>query len=277
MATPSTFPVGEIRVHALCDGISKVPASYLKGADWTGHEAELDATGRFDLPVGCFLVETGATTVLLDAGQGTAELHIDFPADGTMSGRMDIVGGDLPDQLAAAGFRPEDIDMVAPTHLHNDHVGWLVQDDKPFFPNATVRFGAADYDHFVGREGPAGEFHNHMMSVLGDRVDLIHADGPIAPGIDALAAPGHTPGHLLYALSSGRSRALMLGDSINCPLQVENTACEALGDLDPATARATRERVMREVEGTDTLVGGPHFPGLRYGRVLAGEGRRYFV
>jgi glyoxylase-like metal-dependent hydrolase (beta-lactamase superfamily II) len=277
MTTPSTFQVGEIRVHALCDGISKVPASYFKDADWTGHEAELDADGRFDLPIGCFLVETGDMKVLLDAGQGTAELHIDFPAGGTMSGRMDIIGGDLPAQLAAAGFRPEDIDMVAPTHLHNDHVGWLVQGDDPFFPNATVRFGAADHDHFVGRDGPVGEFHNHMMEVLGDRVDVIHGDGPIAPGIDALAAPGHTPGHLLYALSSGTSRALMLGDSVNCPLQIEKTACEALGDLDPALARETRERVMREVEGTDTMVGGPHFPGLQYGRVLAGEGRRYFV
>ena len=81
MATPSTFQVGEIRVHALCDGISKVPASYFKDADWTGHEAELDDDGRFDLPIGCFLVETGDTKVLLDAGQGTAK-WIDFPAGG---------------------------------------------------------------------------------------------------------------------------------------------------------------------------------------------------
>ena len=277
MRTPSTFQVGDLRVHALCDGISKVPASYFKDADWSGHEAELDDEGRFDLPIGCFLVETAGRTVLLDAGQGTAELHIDFPAGGAMSGRMDIVGGDLPDQLAAAGFTPADVDLVATTHLHNDHVGWLVQDDAPFFPNATVRFGAADHDHFVGRASPAGDFHNHMMGVLGDRVEVIDGDGPIAPGIDALAAPGHTPGHVLFALSSGASRALMLGDSINCPLQIEKTACEALGDLDPALARETRERVMREVEGTDTLVGGPHFPGLQYGRVLAGEGRRYFT
>jgi glyoxylase-like metal-dependent hydrolase (beta-lactamase superfamily II) len=277
MMTPSTFSVGDIRVHALCDGISKVPASYFKDADWSGHESELDDEGRFDLPIGCFLVETAGTRVLLDAGQGTAELHVEFPADGPMNGRMDIVGGDLPDQLAAAGFRPEDVDIVATTHLHNDHVGWLVHDDAPFFPNATVRFGAPDYDYFVNREGPAGEFHNHIMRVLGDNVDPIAADGPIAPGIDALAAPGHTPGHMLFALSSGTARALMLGDSVNCPLQVEKTACEALGDLDPARARETRERIMQEIEGTDTLVGGPHFPGLQYGRVLAGQGRRYFV
>ena len=149
---------------------------------------------------------------------------------------MDIVGGDLPEQLAAAGFRPEDVDMVAPTHLHNDHVGWLVQGDAPFFPNATVRFGAADHAHFVGHEGPVGEFHNHMMEVLGDRVDVIHGDGTITPGIEARGAGSHAGSHLVCVVVGHEPRS-MLGDSVNCPLQIEKTACEAFGDLDPALAR----------------------------------------
>ena len=50
---------------------------------------------------------------------------------------------------------------------------------------------------------------------------------------------------------------------------------EVVFDTDPKLAVKTRERIMRELDG-DTLVGGPHFPGLRFGRVLLAEGKRYW-
>jgi hypothetical protein len=69
---------------------------------------------------------------------------------------------------------------------------------------------------------------------------------------------------------------MILGDAIACPLQIEFPENEGLADMDPELGRATRERVLRELEGDTTLVGGPHFPELRLGRVMLGNGRRYW-
>jgi len=95
-----------------------------------------DATGRANLPVGCFLVE-GDRTVLIDAGLGP------FAAE-------NLVGGDLLDELAAIGVQPADVDIVAVSHLHLDHDGWIATRDAGLtFPNATVHVGRRDYEHFV--------------------------------------------------------------------------------------------------------------------------------
>jgi glyoxylase-like metal-dependent hydrolase (beta-lactamase superfamily II) len=96
----------------------------------------------------------------------------------------------------------------------------------------------------------------------------------VAPGISALHTPGHTPGHYTFIVSSGDQRALFLGDAISCPLQIAAPELEALADMDKALGIATRDRILRELDDDD-LVGGPHFPGLRFGRVLLGAtGRR---
>jgi hypothetical protein len=77
-------------------------------------------------------------------------------------------------------------------------------------------------------------------------------------------------------LSSGEQRAMILGDAISCPLQIAAPELEAAADVDKQLGIETRELVLRELEGSDTLVGGPHFPGLEFGRVLTGRGRRYW-
>jgi hypothetical protein len=77
-------------------------------------------------------------------------------------------------------------------------------------------------------------------------------------------------------LSSGDERAFILGDGISCPAQLEEPEWSGLGDVDPKLARASQEALGREVEGTGALVGTSHFPGLTFGRVMRGEGRRYW-
>ena len=144
------------------------------------------------LPIGCFVVRTGSTTVL-DAGMGPVDLG--------------WIAGGQPGALTSAGVRPEEIDVVACTHLHFDHAGWLVEGGRPVFPNATVRFGAADWRRWVV-EAPDGDRIRSAMLLLDEqgRLDPIEADGEsIAPGITARAAPGHTEGHHVLVLSPGRN------------------------------------------------------------------------
>ncbi len=99
----------------------------------------------------------------------------------------------------------------------------------------------------------------------------------LVAGIDALAAPGHTPGSSVIVVSSGTERAMMLGDVVHCPVELLDDEWDGLFDVDPALARRTRLALTRELEGTDVPVAAAHFPGLAFGRLLRGEGRRRWV
>jgi glyoxylase-like metal-dependent hydrolase (beta-lactamase superfamily II) len=245
--------------------MAKLPPEYFPNADWSAHAALFDDDGTIHVPIGCFLVRTGDTTVLVDTGLGPEDLDW-------------LVGGQLPDQLSAAGASLADIDVVVCTHLHRDHAGWLVHDDEPFFPNATVRFGAGDWTQFVDDAHPKDRIRL-ALELLADRgrIEPIDVDGTtVAPGVTARFAPGHTHGHHVLVLSSGEDRAVLLGDAVTCPVQLEEADWQAMSDVDPALATRTRETLWKELEGTDTRAVAAHFPELAFGRVLRGKGRRYF-
>ena len=259
--------VGDLEVLPLSDGVALLPKRYFPTAEWTeAHDALFDQDGNMALPIGCFVVRTGDTTVLVDAGIGPVDLGW-------------LVGGELPDALASAGVRPEDIDVVVCTHLHLDHAGWVVDDGKPFFPNATVRFGVGDWQTWV-LDAPEEDRIRKAMLLLDEqgRLSPIESDGEtIAPGITARAAPGHTLGQHILVLSSGDQRAMLLGDSVTCPLQLTEEDWYGISDMDPALANRTRQVLYDELEGTDTQFTAAHFPGLQFGRLLRGNGKRYFA
>lgn len=257
--------IGDIEVIPLSDGIGKLPPQYFPNSDWSGHQDLLGADGTMHVPIGCFLVRTAGRTVLVDAGLGPLDLHW-------------LVGGDLPQALAANGVEPGDVDVVVCTHLHIDHTGWLLDGGAPYFPNATVRFGAGDWQRWV-EEAPAEDRTRQAMLLLDQqqRLEPIDGDGvTIAPGITTRAAPGHTMGHQVLVVSSGDERLLLLGDAVTCPVQLEEEDWQAMSDMDPALSRRTRDALWAELEGTDTPFTAAHFPGLEFGRVLRGKGKRYF-
>ena len=258
--------VGDIQVIPVADGVFHMTREFFPGADWSGHEDLFDHEGVLDLPIGCFVIRTAGTTVLIDAGFGPREHRM-------------LTGGQLPAALASHGVAPEDVDVVVCTHLHLDHAGWLVQDGAPFFPNATVRFGAGDWQRWV-EEAKEGDHVRDSMRLLDtmQRLEPIDGDGvPIAPGVTTRAAPGHTHGHQVVVVSSGDERALLLGDSITCPLQLQHEDWGAVSDMDAALARRTRELLWTELEAAGTVGVGAHFPELKHGRVLAGQGRTWFT
>jgi len=256
--------LGSLDVTALVDGSVDLPPEFFPGADWEVHR-DLLTDGVLRVPVGCFLVRGGGTTVLIDAGLG--------PRDGAW-----FEGGRLIGELARAGVAPADVDLVVCTHLHFDHIGGVLQDGVPVFPNAAIRFGAQEVDQFAS-DPSAGETTRAMLEALrtNSSFELISHDGELAPGVSTLHAPGHTLGHRCVVLSSGDQRLFLLGDAVHCPVQISETEWEAIADVDKDLARRTRETLFREIESAGAMMSGAHFPGLQFGRVLRGEGKRYFA
>jgi glyoxylase-like metal-dependent hydrolase (beta-lactamase superfamily II) len=263
--------VGEFDVTPVADGTFRAsPAYFGEHVSAHGHEDLFDRDGQAWLPIGCFLVRTGSSVVLVDAGLGPA-IRDDGP-------RRLLVGGQLLTGLRALGVRPEDVDAVVCTHLHLDHCGWLFDlAGRPVFPRAGIWFGEPDWRRFVldPQHLMLDHIRHGFREADGSRLHLLTGDGPVVPGVDVTMTPGHTPGHLSVVVSSGVHRALLLGDAVTCPQQLDEPSWHALGDVDPDLARRVRDRLFRELEDEHTLGAGAHFPELRFGRVLAGELRRW--
>jgi glyoxylase-like metal-dependent hydrolase (beta-lactamase superfamily II) len=172
-----------------------------------------------------------------------------------------------------------DITDVICSHLHADHVGWLFDAvARPVFTRAAIWLGRGDWDHFVAG---AGEMLPHIREGfrargMSSRLNVIDQEAAITAGITARPAPGHTPGHLCVVVSSGEERAVLLGDAITCPIQLDEPAWHSIGDVDPLLAARTRERLWRELEDEHTIGAGAHFPELRFGALATGAAGRRF-
>jgi len=266
--------------------------------------------GTWLMDIGAFLVRTGDRLLLIDAGAGPSDGAIYRPPpaatiadvdpgvvryfrsmgatdDDALLARLQVLAGtniqhgQLGTSLARYGFRPADVTDVVLTHLHHDHIGWVSRDGTPYFPNATVRCERRDADFFLAPDHddsfyvwmsnatPTGQ---KLAPVL-DRLELWDGDANIAPGVDVRFAPGHTPGSCLVVLSGGTERALILGDTVHCPLEITDPDFSVLADMDQQLADRTREMIRRELADGTTPAAAPHFAGLRFGRVVPGTGR----
>lgn len=232
---------------------------------WEAHREHLTSDGRLELFMGGYVVRTGERLVLIDAGVGP-EAWI------TPSGAQ-IPGGFLVDNLRVAGLAPEDFTDVVCTHLHPDHIGWTSRDGETVFPNATYRCHRADWQYFV--EEDHDDVARTLLAPIEARFEMWDSAVTLFKGIDVVPAPGHTPGSSMVVLSSDSGeRAMLLGDVVHCPFELVEDELFFIGDVDPELATATRTRMARELEGSETLVGAAHFPELRFGRLLMAESRR---
>jgi len=262
--------VGNLSVEPIIDGVARLAATdaYRTGGggkgsgeqDWAPHRDLLDADGMLELALGGFLVRSGERVVVVDTGVGALE-------------RGAFSGGRFLASLAAHGVGPETVTDVVLTHLHFDHVGWTTRHGEIVFPNATYRCDISDWEHFVGPDPGA----TRKLRPIEHRLEPWRGSGPLLPGIDALAAPGHTPGSTIVVLSSGTSRAMLLGDVVHCPVELLDDEWAGIADVDPALALRTRQALVAELEGSETPVAAAHFPGLRFGRLLGASGRRSWV
>lgn len=214
-----------------------------------------------------WLLRSEGRTILVDTGVGN---HKDRP-HAPVWNRLET---DFLDNLAAAGVRPEDVDVVVNTHLHTDHVGWNTRlEDRtwvPTFPNATYLIPRHEFDFW----NPANEHRSVLgrgnQNVFEDSVAPVHEAGltqlwegsyRIDGNLRLDLAPGHTPGSSVLTLESGRDRALFVGDVVHTALQIVEPATNSCFCEDPAAARATRRELLGRAAEDHALVFPAHLGG----------------
>jgi glyoxylase-like metal-dependent hydrolase (beta-lactamase superfamily II) len=230
------------------------------------------ATDNIMLEQNVLVANTGERLVLFDTGMGPVKMF------GPNSGR-------LLASLQAAGIAASDIDAVVLTHAHPDHCwGLMGEDGKPVFPNAQIYMAQADLDFWTDEAKLAQEAIKPMIE--GARRNLTPNRARIAfvkdgqeflPGIQALAAPGHTVGHTAYLLTSQGQTLCFAGDiAHHHVLSVEKPRIRFAFDTAADQAVSTRLRVLDMLATQRLPFVSYHFPWPGIGHVAKqGDGFRY--
>jgi len=254
--------IGDILVTALSDGFVDMPYEVFRNASPSEAEAALSSLFRPAPPrisVNCFLIRTKDRIALVDTGSAES---------------MGPTLGKLPQSLAAAGVAAVDIDTVLLTHIHPDHSNGLTSaSGTRVFDNAEIVVSEKEFRHWHDdaamaradeaqkkRHFQAGRFQTSPYA--NRRKD---ARGEVFPGVVAVPAPGHTPGHTAYLVSSGDESLLIWGDVCHVPeVQLRTPSVTVKFDSDPSQAAATRLRLLDMAASDKQLVTGMHlhFPGF---------------
>lgn len=257
--------IGDFTVTALGDGIFDLATDQLLVDRAPGEVADLLARQHQPVAqptsVNAYLVDTGDRRILIDTGGGSYF--------GSALGRFFQA-------LKAAGYRPEDIDEVLITHVHADHIGGLAAQGVRTFPNAVVRLAASEQAFWLDRNNTqkvdasvratfdAVEESLRPYLAAG-KVQGFAPGATLAPGITAVALPGHTIGHSGYRITSRGKTMLVWGDVMHvAAVQRIDPAITIRFDSDQAEARATRVVILGEAARDHALVAGAHlaFPGI---------------
>ena len=256
------YTIGSYELTALSDGLWERPIDdkFVRNADPADvRKALTDAflpPDHLPIPFTALLVNTGAKLVLIDTGSG---------------GQIATTAGTLNANLAAAGIKPEQIDIILISHFHPDHInGIKTKDDDLVFPKAEIKVPEGEWNFWMDESLPGRASDAIKGYVLNARrifrniakdVTRFTLGTELAPGIMSIPAAGHTPGHSAFAVSSGNGSVLVLSDTSNHPkLFVRHPEWQPVLDMDGDAAVAVRKRLLDRAAADRMLVQGYHFP-----------------
>jgi glyoxylase-like metal-dependent hydrolase (beta-lactamase superfamily II) len=261
------YKVGDIEVTVVTDGSNtfKFTDGHLTNKTRADLNSALEAAylpkDQLTTPYNPIVVNTSGKLVVIDTGTGEANYE-----------RSKGVTGQVQTNLKAAGIDRNAVDMVIISHFHGDHINGLVTPDKKLaYPNAEVLVPAAEWKFFMDDGEMSRATGDRMKSVfngartvfdaIGRKVTPYEPGKEIAPGITAVATPGHTPGHSSHIIASGNSKVYVQADVTHVPfVHVRNPGWHAFYDQDGAMAEATRRKVYDMLVAEKMLVQGFHYP-----------------
>ena len=254
-----TFAVGDAMVTSIRDTGFDLPLQAVgTNVDRARVVALLDEYGlpttSVPADVNALVIDAGGTRVLVDTGTGQ---------------------GNLVPTMRALGMEPGSVDRVVVSHFHGDHVGGVSMDGAPTFPNATVHFPAPEL-RFLEGYTPTGNAQADggvstalaKLAPVRDRLQTYDDGDALVPGVQAVAAHGHTPGHMAFLLTSGDARLMIASDAVAHPVVFFRQPSWLFGfDMLPEMVVSTRRRVLSRAADEKLPFFASHMPFPGVGRV----------
>jgi glyoxylase-like metal-dependent hydrolase (beta-lactamase superfamily II) len=189
------------------------------------------------------LVNTGSELILFDTG---------------------LNAGGITAAIEAAGYTADQVDKVVITHMHGDHIGGLMSDSGETFANASYITGSIENNHWAAADND--NYKGRVAPVL-EKTSFLDDGGSVASGVTAMAAFGHTPGHMGYMIESDGHQLMLIADLANHPVwSLAKPDWEVKFDMDKSAAAASRRRVLGMLAADRVPMVGYHmpFPGLGF-------------
>ncbi len=264
MSPTRTIQVGDLQVLALMDRVAPASARLFPDLDkYPERKAVFEADANLSVSR-TYVVRMGKNVVLFDSGWGQAD------------------NGDTLALLASNGIRPPDITHIVLTHLDGDHISGLVDAHNAavftaatlYVPRVEARAWLSNKKEMQPKRPRAKiELARKVLAAYKGRVRQFRSDETILPGIAAIDARGHTPGHTVYELTSkdaqgNRKSLTIVGDLLHhAGVQLRWPSYCAVYDGDPKQAGMVREGLLARAVRSGVPIAGMHFAPI--GRVEA--------
>jgi glyoxylase-like metal-dependent hydrolase (beta-lactamase superfamily II) len=256
------YKVGDVEVTSLYDGVWRKPhdPAFIKNASVAETKEALAKAGLtteyMPIPLTVTVLNVGGKLIMIDSGSGA---------------QWQPTAGRLYENMAKAGIDPTQIKTILISHFHPDHIFGLMHkgSNEPFYPDAELIVSATEYKWWT--EPGRVEKLPDARKDLGKRINavfpkwknfkLIEKDGEVAPGIELVKAPGHTPGHSVFIINSGKEQLMHSNDTAYVPaLLAPHPDWQGAYDQDGPTAVTTRKKILDRVIADKMQICGAHFP-----------------
>ena len=269
------WQIGDVKITRILEGESAGPMFLLRDATKENIQAMpwlqphfADKDGNCIISIHALVLDTPMKTIVVDTCLGNDKERA-IKSWGHLQTKF-------IEDITSAGYPPGSIDIVLCTHLHTDHVGWNTKlvDGKwvPTFENAQYIFGQEEWK-YTDKQRLNPMYNEFIVDSIQPVIDaglvrFVDVNEEICDEVKLEPTPGHTPGHVSVRIESKGEKAVITGDFLHHPCQMEEPYWECSADWDTPMAQKTRVDSLGKFADEELLVFGTHFATPSAGKVV---------